>query len=685
MYRWRCLIGQYANSFPRYATTTLRSIDKMGLKSSDICKCNSTLVSQKSTEPVKSFVHNSLSQSFHLRDYQEDCIQSCCKALEEGVRRVAVSLATGGGKTVIFSHLISRVKPYPGYGGSTLIVAHREELIQQTYEKIIHIHPELSVEIERGASHASGSADITIASIKSISQKRRLAKFNPENYKLIIVDEAHHAPSSTYVRLFEHFGALDPKSKVAVAGFTATLYRNDTKALGKMFDDIVFHRDLLDMIKSKWLCRACLTTVSTDVDLSNVPTNRVNAGNPGEFKEKILSELVNTANTNQLVVNTWNYHSKGGQKYISTMVFCVDIEHAINVANTFRDNGVRAEVVTSKTERAERRELIDDFKAQKYPVLVNCGVFTEGTDIPNIDMIILNRPTTSPGLLTQMLGRGLRTHPNKDHCHIIDMVGKVNPNMATVPTLFGSFAGKRVENSKSLDEVAEEAAEEALEISKEIYMHESNKIDKDSVKITFETYDNLESFMRVKDNSRDRISSELNWLRISDSEYILGSSYGYMRLERHWIKGSKPLYRLYKYFPIPLLPGQSRKGAKYRKVEQFTNVDNMKEAIEKADNIAMTSNFSSQLTKKGQKWRKAPASEQQVAAFYNRLSRLPGDIVRELEKYNLVNAKEMDKGQLADFLTKLIIGGNKVFRWMLSVERRKETLRSKVLSKQKNL
>lgn len=623
----------------------------------------------------RTFVRTYSTELFSLRKYQEDCVKSCCDAFGMGIRRVGVSLATGGGKTVIFSHLISRVRPLERQGNCTLIVAHREELLQQAYDKIVQINPDLSVEVERAASQASGMADVTVASIKTIAQKKRLAKFNPDDYKLIIVDEAHHAPSSSYVRLFEHFGALASESKVAVAGFTATMYRNDSKALGRMFDEIVFHRDLMDMIKSNWLCPAKLTTVSTEIDMSQVPTSGKGSG--GDFKDEILSQLVNTEQGNDLVVNTWAHHSDFGERYHSTMVFCVNIQHAVDVANAFREKGIKAEVVTSKTEDNERRRLVKDFRDKKFPVIVNCGVFTEGTDIPNIDMIILNRPTKSPGLLAQMIGRGLRNFPGKECCHIIDMVGKVTPDMATVPSLLGSHPGRKVNAETPLDELEKEVEEELGKIEEQIDQSEDPEIDLDSVNITFQTYDEIEEFMRGPARAT---RSKFNWLRIGKSSYILGSSNGYLRLDEYY-SGGQAKYQLHRYYHIPPIFG-NKPGPKYRKVLKFEDVNSLQEAMSKADEVASTSNFYSQSINRNQKWRNDPLTTAQKTTLTKLLNQLNHENLTQVRERRLIDVNNLTKGQAADHLTRLIIGGpNKVAKWMLSVESKKDLLRQSLRRK----
>jgi superfamily II DNA or RNA helicase len=181
-----------------------------------------------------------------LREYQEECIQAIISYLDAGHRRLGVSLATGAGKTVIFTHLIDRV-PAVGDASQTLILAHRRELVEQAARHCTLTYPDRHVDIEMGANHASGTSDITVASIQSITSGNRLQKFDPSRYKLVLVDEAHHIVSQTYLDVLTHFGlrdAADWKSHYAPAlvGVSATLSRFDGKRLGAVIDHIVYHR-----------------------------------------------------------------------------------------------------------------------------------------------------------------------------------------------------------------------------------------------------------------------------------------------------------------------------------------------------------------------------------------------------------------------------------------------------------
>ncbi|CAI4210553.1 unnamed protein product [Parascedosporium putredinis] len=339
------------------------------------------------------------SPKIKLRNYQEECISSVLASLSQGHKRLGISLATGSGKTVIFTQLISRVPPPSPEATQTLVLAHRRELVEQAAKHCAAAYPDMRVEIEMGNMHASGHADITIASVQSITSRDRLDKFDPSRFKLLLVDEAHHVVAPGYLRTLEHFGL-------------------ERRGLRAAIDEIVYHRDYVDMITEKWLCDVIFTTVESKADIS-----AVRSGASGDFKPGDLSRAVNTDHVNEVTVRSWLAHAQDRK---STLVFCVDLAHVASLTQKFRQHGLDAH----------------GFKARKFPVLVNCGVFTEGTDIPNVDCVVLARPTKSRNLLVQMIGRGMRLYPDKKDCHVIDMVSSLETGIVTTPTLFGLDPGE---------------------------------------------------------------------------------------------------------------------------------------------------------------------------------------------------------------------------------------------------
>ncbi|MFQ5915891.1 MAG: DEAD/DEAH box helicase family protein, partial [Nitrospinota bacterium] len=191
-----------------------------------------------------------------LRPYQTDCLQAITGAWRDGVNRLLVSLPTGTGKTVVFAHLPQAL----GLNRKMLVLAHREELLEQAREKIVAANPEARVEIEQAERKADPGADIIIASVPSIGRNRskRIEKFDPADFGLLICDEAHHAVAPTYRNVFDHFGLSNGRERprnqdLLLVGFTATPRRGDHVGLEEVFDEIVYHRSIKEMIRQGYL------------------------------------------------------------------------------------------------------------------------------------------------------------------------------------------------------------------------------------------------------------------------------------------------------------------------------------------------------------------------------------------------------------------------------------------------
>ncbi|KAG9034116.1 hypothetical protein FRB95_013761 [Tulasnella sp. JGI-2019a] len=394
---------------------------------------------------------------FTLRPYQEECVQSCLTAIESGMNRIGVSSPTGSGKTTIFCTLINRMLPITPQADRALILVGSIELARQAAAQVELLCPGLKVEIEQGQKYrASGAADVTVATYQTLNQADRLVKFDPNFYKVVVVDEAHHAAAPSYLRILSHFNtAIRPQSAskssafsipsatVPIIGFSATFSRHDGQALGKVFQHIVYHKDFVEMMKDNWLCRTTLTVVRAQLDLSSVTINSAS----GDFTPSSLAQVVNTEAINELVMRTWLDRASERK---STLVFCVNVQHVKDLTAVFRKAGIDARYVTGSTPAMERKELLDAFRRADFPVLVNCAILTEGADVPNIDCVMVARPTRSRNLFAQIIGRGMRLSPKtgKKNCQIIDFVDSLDRvgNIVSAPTLLGVEPDEVVED-----------------------------------------------------------------------------------------------------------------------------------------------------------------------------------------------------------------------------------------------
>lgn len=611
-----------------------------------------------------------------LRKYQEECIQAVLASLEQGQKRIGISLATGAGKTVVFTQLIDRIKPAAAPASSrrcgadqTLILAHRRELVEQAARHCTNAYPGKTVDIEMGNMHASGTADITIASIQSITSGDRMSKFDPRRFKLVLVDEAHHIVAPGYLRALGHFG-LDRKrpDSPALVGVSATFSRFDGLRLGAAIDEIVYHKDYVDMIGERWLSDVVFTTVASTADLS-----RVRAGGNGDFQPADLSRVVNTAQVNDITVRSWAARAAGRR---STLVFCVDLAHVSGLTRAFRDRGVDARFVTGDTPKAERGERLEAFKAGAFPVLVNCGVFTEGTDIPNIDCIILARPTRSRNLLVQMIGRGMRLHKDKTNCHVIDMVSSLETGIITTPTLFGLdpgelVSGASVDDMQSLKDRKEAEAERAAEMAANSPDKPQQAPDGRLVKnLTFTEYDSV--FDLIADASGEeqiRTISQYAWVQVGKDRYILSAPSGtYIRLERdEAATEGEPSFAAWE---IRMLPQGTASKSPYATPRRLLEATTFTDAVHGADKYA-SEKFPNNFISRRMRWRMGPATEGQLK-FVNKLRAEDDQLTSE----------DITMGQASDMITKVKHGARGRFA-AIDASKRRQQRKAEAVEQQK--
>ena len=515
-----------------------------------------------------------------------------------------------------------------------MILAHRQELVDQAAKHCTNAYPEKTVEIEMGAMHASGDADITVASIQSINSGERISKFDPKKFKLVLVDEAHHIVARGYMKTLDYFGLskVQPSSP-ALVGVSATLSRFDGLRLGAAIDQIVYHKDYIDMIGESWLSDVVFTTVQSKADIS-----KVKKGPNGDFQPNELSQAVNTDQINEITVRSWFTKAQGRK---STLVFCVDLDHVAGLTNKFRAHGIDAQFITGETKRSERNARLDAFKRGEFPVLVNCGIFTEGTDIPNIDCVVLARPTKSRNLLVQMIGRGMRLHPLKKDCHVIDMVASLKTGIITVPTLFGLDPSEVVEDAKVEDMRALQERREAEEERKKAADRDLGSSSKSATpikSITFTDYDSV--YDLIEDTSSEqhiRAISSNSWVCVGEDRYILPNSSGsYLKLER----GSETNPDGFIVVEIVPLNGAASK-APYMRPRKIAEAITFPDAVHAADTYA-SKVYPFRFISRNQAWKNRPATEGQLM-FLNRFR--PQD--------DQLTAQMVTKGKAGDMITKV--------------------------------
>ncbi|KAI9036787.1 DEAD/DEAH box helicase [Aspergillus affinis] len=575
-----------------------------------------------------------------LRDYQEECIQSVLDHVDQGHRRLGVSLATGSGKTVIFTQLIGRIPPRDEKRDQTLIVVHRRELVDQASRHCqLAYGSNKTIEVEMGKEQATGYADITVASVRSLASGERIHKFDPSRFKLILVDEAHHIVAPSYRTVLNHFGLSEASSDSPVlVGVSATLSRYDGLRLGSAIDHIVYHKDYMEMIDDKWLANAVFTTVQSHANLARVKKDKF-----GDFAIGALSEAVNTKTTNDITVRAWFANAQDRK---STLVFCVDVKHTMRLTEAFRAAGVDARYITGRTDKKLRDEQLDSFKNREFPVLLNCGLFTEGTDIPNIDCVLLARPTRSRNLLIQMIGRGLRLYPGKKDCHIIDMVATLDTGVICTPTLFG-LDPDEVLNKESSKDIKDRKNSEAVEAPAEPESSEPDS--EDQINLTFTKYDTIYDLIHdMKSERHIRSISRYAWVRVGEDRYLLSDSNGWLTIEKDRTSINDPPWNIFHVFKFTSVDTNK---TQYTYPRLIGNAQEFESAVHAADTFA-ASKFTERYISTSQPWRQRPATPTQID-FLNQ---------RDIRQEKFSTADNITRGQATDLITKLRHGGKKRFQ-----------------------
>ena len=336
---------------------------------------------------------------FELRPYQAEAKQAILAAWDEGYRKTLLVLPTGCGKTVVFS---SVTENQVNKGHRVLIMAHRGELLDQAADKLKEASGLDSV-LEKAESTSLGSfLPVTVGSVQSLAQEKRLARFPNNYFQDIIVDEAHHCLSDSYKRVLDHF----PNANIL--GVTATPDRGDMKNLGEFFDSKAYEYSMTEAIREGYLCPIKAQMIPLELDIADVgiSSGDFSAGEIGHALEPYL---------HQIASEMANYCR--GRK---TVVFLPLIATSQKFCAMLNDAGLRAAEVNGNSD--DRSEVLADFEAGKYDVLCNSMLLTEGWDCPSVNCIVVLRPTKIRSLYQQMVCRGMRLSPGKTELLLLDFL-----------------------------------------------------------------------------------------------------------------------------------------------------------------------------------------------------------------------------------------------------------------------
>lgn len=333
------------------------------------------------------------------RPYQTEARQAVHAEWDAGRNKTLLVLPTGTGKTIVFSRITAdRV----GMGDKVLILAHRGELLEQAADKL-HRTTGLKCAVEKAEETSLNSwFRVTVGSVQSLMRPKRLTQFAPDHFGTIIVDEAHHVLSDGYRRVLSHF------DKAKVLGVTATPDRGDMRNLGAFFDSLAYEYTLPKAIRDGYLCPIKAVTIPLQIDLTSVKTSQgdYNAGDLGTaldpYLDAIADEMAKLC------------------KERKTIVFLPLIKTSQKFCRLLNEKGFRAAEVNGESE--DRAQILQDFADNKYNVLCNSMLLTEGYDQPDVDCIVMLRPTKVRSLYAQCVGRGTRLASGKTHLLLPDFL-----------------------------------------------------------------------------------------------------------------------------------------------------------------------------------------------------------------------------------------------------------------------
>lgn len=359
-----------------------------------------------------------------LRPYQREAIDAVLGARRAGTRRMVLALPTGAGKTVIFAELIRRAR-HP-----VLVLAHRDELIAQARDKIeaaLRRDPNdrRVVAIEQGTASAPRDAAVLVASIRSLHEGRIGRVLAGRDVRLVIYDECHHAVADDNRRVLAQIGVFAPDWPGTLVGFTATTRRADGRGLVEVFERIVYHRSLRQMIDDGWLRPLRGLRIATGVDIGGVAA----AGD--DFDPEALEAAIDVEQRNLLVARSIQELARDRR----TIAFCVGIRHAEHLCAALRRLGVPAGMVCGEMPKPARQRTLARFATGELRVVTNVGVLTEGFDDPGVSAIAMVRPTRSEAVYLQCVGRGMRLSPDAGECLVLDFVDLSGLSIVTTPTL----------------------------------------------------------------------------------------------------------------------------------------------------------------------------------------------------------------------------------------------------------
>ena len=363
------------------------------------------LVTFLGTSPMFRYIEDTLppqqGKAFELREHQEEALAQL-EAMRSAHETIALLYhATGTGKTV------TAVSDAKRLGKRTLFLAHTKELVYQAYNCFRNLWPEVSVG-RYVEGYREADAYVVCGSIQSVATN--IGMFAPDDFGYLVIDECHHGTAETYRKIMSYF---NPSFTL---GLTATPERTDGEDLLDVFKNVAHKLDLKTAVELDTLVPVRCIRIATNIDLRDVRINGF------QYNALDLEGKIQIPGRNQLIVDTYCEYVKSRP----TVVFCMSVRHAQEMADLFQAKDIDARSISGSTKPAERKRILEQYESGKIPVLCACDLLNEGWDSPHTQVLFMARPTMSKTIYMQQLGRGMRKSEGKDHLMVFDFVDNAN-------------------------------------------------------------------------------------------------------------------------------------------------------------------------------------------------------------------------------------------------------------------
>lgn len=408
------------------------------------------------------------------RGYQTQLINGAVDLWGRGLRRIAGVACTGAGKTIVISY-VGELAVSAGW--PALFLAHRTELIDQAIAKLRDVAPHRRIGRMQGRGQREYRAEFVVGSVQTCSTPTSLALLKMRRWGLIVIDETHHVTAATYMKILTELGAFEPDGP-RVLGMTATLGRSDRQSLGQVFEEVIDPQiGLLDLIRhpeGPFL----VPPRGIRIRIEGLDLDRVRR-TAGDFSGSALGAAMSEAMAPKRIVEAWQEHAAGR----STIAFLPSVAMSMEQAEAFTAAGISAIHLDGTTpegdennpEPGTRRWALEEYRQGRILVLCNVALFDEGTDLPITSCIILGAPTGFAGKYQQRVGRGLRLHPGKRNCVVLDCTGVTKKlTLATMASLTGADSPEEtpddllmyeVDETADQDDFREDDGEDAAEVT----------------------------------------------------------------------------------------------------------------------------------------------------------------------------------------------------------------------------